>query len=55
MLMTGKFDGVLMNKQLLGRWRSNMRRRKPDMVMALVIVFALGVLATGYAQALSGS
>jgi hypothetical protein len=32
-----------------------MRRKKPDMVMALLVVFALGVLATGYAQALSGS
>ncbi|CAH1042654.1 hypothetical protein HPTD01_1132 [Halomonas sp. TD01] len=32
-----------------------MRRRKPDMVMALTVVFLLGVLATGYAQALSGS
>jgi hypothetical protein len=36
-------------------WRSGMRRKKPDMVMALMVVFALGVLATGYAQALSGS
>jgi uncharacterized protein involved in exopolysaccharide biosynthesis len=31
-----------------------MRRKKPDMVLTLMIVFALGVLATGYAQALSG-
>ncbi|CAM3881786.1 hypothetical protein VRRI112168_04690 [Vreelandella rituensis] len=31
-----------------------MRRRKPDLVMALMMVFALGVLVTGYAQALSG-
>ncbi|KAE8437730.1 hypothetical protein F1978_12695 [Vreelandella piezotolerans] len=37
------------------RWRRGMRRRKPDMVMALTVVFLLGVLATGYAQALSGS
>lgn len=32
-----------------------MRRKKPDMVMVLSLVFILGVLATGYAQALSGS
>gem|GEM_PF-601613 len=32
-----------------------MRRKKPDMIMTLTLVFALGVLATGYAQALSGS
>lgn len=32
-----------------------MRRKKPDMVMTLMIVFALGVLVTGYAQALAGS
>ncbi len=37
------------------RWRRGMRRKKPDMVMALTVVFLLGVLATGYAQALSGS
>lgn len=28
--------------------------RKPDMIMVLVMVFALGVVATGYAQALVG-
>ena len=29
-------------------------KRKPDLVMALVLVFGLGVVATGYAQALVG-
>lgn len=28
--------------------------RKPDMIMTLVMVFALGVVVTGYAQALVG-
>ncbi len=28
--------------------------RKPDMIMVLVMVFALGVVVTGYAQALVG-
>ncbi len=30
-------------------------KRKPDLVMALSLVFAIGVVATGYAQALVGS
>ncbi|EPC00683.1 hypothetical protein L861_12885 [Litchfieldella anticariensis FP35 = DSM 16096] len=30
-------------------------KRKPDLVMALVLVFGIGVVATGYAQALVGS
>lgn len=29
-------------------------KRKPDMIMILVMVFAVGVVATGYAQALVG-
>lgn len=29
-------------------------KRKPDLVMALVLVFCIGVVATGYAQALAG-
>ena len=53
--MTDKLDDVLANWQRLGGWRSNMRRKKPDVVMALMIVFAIGVLVTGYAQALAGS
>ncbi len=28
--------------------------RKPDLVAALVLVFGIGVVATGYAQALVG-
>lgn len=28
--------------------------RKPDMIMILAMVFAVGVVATGYAQALVG-
>lgn len=32
-----------------------MRRKKPDMITALMVVFALGVLVTGYAQALAGN
>ncbi|MBB3190108.1 hypothetical protein FHR94_001339 [Halomonas cerina] len=30
-------------------------KRKPDLVLVLVLLFAIGVVATGYAQALSGS
>lgn len=30
-------------------------KRKPDLVMALVLIFGLGVVATGYAQALVGA
>ena len=30
-------------------------KRKPDLVMALVLVFGLGVVATGYAQTLMGT
>ncbi len=30
-------------------------KRKPDLVMALVLIFGLGVVATGYAQTLIGS
>ncbi len=30
-------------------------KRKPDLVMALVLIFGLGVVATGYAQTLVGS
>ncbi|TDO06669.1 hypothetical protein DFO68_11016 [Halomonas ventosae] len=29
-------------------------KRKPDLVMALVLVFGISVVATGYAQALVG-
>jgi uncharacterized membrane protein len=29
-------------------------KRKPDLVMALVLIFGIGVVATGYAQALAG-
>jgi hypothetical protein len=29
-------------------------KRKPDLIMSLVLVFGLGVVATGYAQALVG-
>ena len=29
-------------------------KRKPDLVMALVLVFGIGIVATGYAQALAG-
>ncbi|GHE21279.1 hypothetical protein GCM10017767_18000 [Halomonas urumqiensis] len=29
-------------------------KRKPDLVMALVLFFGIGVVATGYAQALAG-
>ena len=32
-----------------------MRQKKPDTIMALFVIFVLGVLVTGYAQALSGS
>ncbi|TDU22162.1 hypothetical protein C8E00_104343 [Chromohalobacter marismortui] len=30
-------------------------KRKPDLVMALVMLFGLGVVATGYAQTLMGA
>ncbi len=30
-------------------------KRKPDVVMALVLLFGVGVVATGYAQALVGN
>ncbi len=30
-------------------------KRKPDLVMALVLIFGLGVVATGYAQTLIGT
>ncbi|SDL59079.1 hypothetical protein SAMN05192555_105215 [Franzmannia pantelleriensis] len=30
-------------------------KRKPDLVMALALLFVIGVVATGYAQALAGS
>ncbi|SOC51405.1 hypothetical protein SAMN05421509_101287 [Chromohalobacter canadensis] len=30
-------------------------KRKPDLVMALVMLFGLGVVATGYAQTLMGT
>lgn len=30
-------------------------KRKPDLVMALVLIFGLGVVATGYAQTLVGA
>lgn len=30
-------------------------KRKPDLVMALVLAFGIGVVVTGYAQALVGS
>ena len=33
----------------------SMMKRKPDLVMALVLLFGIGVVATGYAQALAGS
>jgi hypothetical protein len=29
-------------------------KRKPDLVMALVLFFGVAVVATGYAQALAG-
>ena len=29
-------------------------KRKPDVVMSLVLLFGVGVVATGYAQALVG-
>ncbi|GAA0629104.1 hypothetical protein GCM10009016_18690 [Halomonas beimenensis] len=29
-------------------------KRKPDLVMTLVLIFGIGVVATGYAQALAG-
>lgn len=29
-------------------------KRKPDLVMALVLAFGIGVVVTGYAQALTG-
>jgi Holliday junction resolvasome RuvABC endonuclease subunit len=29
-------------------------KRKPDLVMALMLIFGIGVVATGYAQALAG-
>ncbi|QFT83376.1 hypothetical protein FIU88_00155 [Halomonas sp. THAF12] len=29
-------------------------KRKPDLVMILVLIFGIGVVATGYAQALVG-
>ncbi|MBB3143048.1 hypothetical protein FHR96_003961 [Halomonas organivorans] len=31
-----------------------MMKRKPDLVMTLVLIFGIGVVATGYAQALVG-
>lgn len=30
-------------------------KRKPDLVMALVLLFGVGVVATGYAQTLVGT
>jgi len=30
-------------------------KRKPDLVMALVLIFGVGVVATGYAQTLAGT
>ena len=30
-------------------------KRKPDLVRALVLIFGLGVVATGYAQTLIGT
>ncbi len=30
-------------------------KRKPDLVMALVLIFGLGIVATGYAQTLIGT
>lgn len=30
-------------------------KRKPDAVMALVLLFGIGLVATGYAQALVGN
>lgn len=30
-------------------------KRKPDLVMALVFIFGIGVVATGYAQTLVGT
>lgn len=30
-------------------------KRKPDLVMALVLIFGVGVVATGYAQTLLGA
>ncbi len=30
-------------------------KRKPDLIMALVLIFVLGTVATGYAQAVVGS
>lgn len=29
-------------------------KRKPDLVMVLMLIFGIGVVATGYAQALAG-
>lgn len=29
-------------------------KRKPDLVMALVLAFGMGIVITGYAQALAG-
>jgi len=29
-------------------------KRKPDLVMALVLIFGVGVVATGYAQTMLG-
>lgn len=31
-----------------------MRRKKVDLITALTVIFVIGVLVTGYAQALSG-
>ncbi len=30
-------------------------KRKPDLIMALVLAFVIGVVVTGYAQAVTGS
>lgn len=30
-------------------------KRKPDLVMTLVLAFGIGIVITGYAQALAGS
>lgn len=30
-------------------------KRKPDLVMAMMVMFVIGVVATGYAQALVGN
>lgn len=30
-------------------------KRKPDLIMTLALLFGIGVVATGYAQALVGS